>query len=104
VNRVVEVGSQENRCRAGGLGVVPAHGHVGKQGQGGAGFGALDLTLPRLAPQRIGDLGNHQARRVQFLAARRQSVRNICVFFGDQPLDRHARIDDEAHQKSSRWP
>ena len=86
VNRVVEGQRQTNRVRADGLVVVPAHRHVGKQGHGGAGFGVLDLTHPRLAPQNIGSLGGHQARCVKLLPARRQSVRNIRVLFGDQPL------------------
>ena len=67
-----------------------------------SGIGPLDLAQPRLAPQRIGDLGSHQARRVQLFAARRQCARAIRIGLVDQQLDRHARIDHEAHQKSSR--
>ena len=50
VNRVVEGQRQANRIRADGLVIVPAHRHIGKQGHGGPGFGALDLARPRLAP------------------------------------------------------
>ncbi len=104
INWVPEGQRQTYRVRADGLVVVSAHRHVGQQGHGGAGFGMLDLSHSRLAPQCIGGLGSHKAWRVQLLPARRQLVRNIRVFFGDQLLDRHARIDDEAHQKLSRWP
>ena len=59
---------------------------------------ALYLAHLRLVPQRIGDFRSHQARRVQIVATRRQFLGNIRIVFGDQPLDRHARIDHETHQ------
>ena len=102
VNRAVQGQRQPNRVRADGFIVVPAHRHLGHPCQGDAGIGPPDLAQPHLAPQRIGDLGRHQARRVQLLAARRQLARGIRAGLVDQQLDRHARIDHEAHRKSSR--
>ena len=70
-------------------------------------FPRVRLDRPPVAPPRIadlGDVGGHQALRVQSVTTRRRPPRNVCVLFDDQPFDTDARIDDEVRQNLSRWP
>ena len=74
---------------------MPVNGHVGHARHPGPGFDGIHFADTRLAPQGVAEFGSQKAGCVQVFSRNGQTCCSIRILFGDEPLHRDARVNDQ---------